>query len=147
MKAPSNKTLVLLGLALVAILAASYIRKSEIAMRIAATLAPSAASSEAPKGFPQNLPTVRVPQYCNAYARNQYSLENPPATPPPDNVWWGCSQGYVELKRGPNGATECRNAYTGKLSPPQKFEYTGKRYYGCSFEPTENLWQCPTCEV
>jgi hypothetical protein len=145
MKKPSRRSLALFGLFLVAALAASYLWKSGNALRS------SSKPSFAPSAFPSTMypekPTLDVPHTCTSRTLQQFRLAEAPATAPPDGTYWGCHQGYDVDKRGPLGATSCKNRYNGKVAPPQKFKHTGKKWYGCSFNAERDLWACPSCTV
>ena len=90
-------------------------------------------------------PTFKNPVSCNAKARE--TPQNAPLMVPKDGEWYGCWQGHVETARGSKGATECKNVYNGKKSPPKKYKNSKGAWYGCSFDTNKALWECPSCEA
>lgn len=147
MKMPSNRTLVAVGLVLLALLAVNYMVKAGFAIR---SLYEDKTSSPVSIVLPQSewqRKTIDVPQTCSTRTLQQFDIGVIPTTPPPDGEYWGCWPGYEAVAKGPRGAEKCRNVYSGKTSPPQKFKYTGNKYYGCSFDTERDIWACPQCQV
>lgn len=147
MKPPSKRTIVFVGLALVAALALSYVWKSGKAIRYSDSIGNTAPPQTAAPSVYPGRGTLDVPHTCTSRTLQQYRLENAPETDPPNGEFWGCWPGYEESARGPNGSTMCKNKYSGTTAPPQKFRKTGGKFYGCSFNSVNDVWACPSCEV
>lgn len=89
------------------------------------------------------------PFACSSRTLQQYNLGTlAPLQPTPEgSEWRGCWPGYVGIGSDSGGATVCKNAYNGTTAPPQRFRRTGQKWYGCTFDAQQELWNCPSCTV
>lgn len=136
-----------IGLGLVLAWLVHHVRRARARRRAAAAADGSSTALTAAPGVQH--PTIDSPFACSTRTLHKYRLGSlAPLQPPPEgSEWRGCWPGYVGTGSDSGGATGCKNAYNGKLAPPQKFRRTGKQWYGCSFNTEHELWECPTCEV